>query len=70
MKEKNCRKIQIADVHLTRVYLLCLFGYLFSQIITEFHRTVWITILLYSMLGLGVVVGICKLIRWERIHTF
>ena len=70
MKEKNCRKIQIADVHLTRVYLLCLFGYLFSQIITEFHRTVWITILLYSMLGLGVVVGICKLIRWkEYIHS-
>lgn len=70
MKEKDCSKIQIADIYLTRAYLLCLFGYLFSQIIMEFHRTVWITILLYSMLGLGVVAGICKLIRWkEYIHS-
>ena len=67
---KENRKLQTIDGYLTTAYLLCLFAYLFSQIITEFHRTVWITVALYLMLGIGVIAGICKLIRWrEYIHS-
>lgn len=67
---KENRKLQTIDGYLTTAYLLCLFAYLFSQIITEFHRTVWITIALYLMLGIGAIAGICKLIRWrEYIHS-